>query len=176
MPDFYILQEFAIIKQPIFIDLIEWQPKMDNLKLPETPTIKELADFLGITRQGLEKRIKKMATVPVATNKSGYLIVLPEGLKQLSEHYPKLSDYFDETVAEKADDNDKKEDSNPLPVLIQQLDFERKRYEDLALKFDRQQHDHGEQLKAKDRQIEDLTRLLSESKKSFWARLFGGGK
>lgn len=47
-------------------------------------------------------------------------------------------------------------------------------YQDLAIKFDKMQESHQEQLRIKDKQIEDLILKINveSDKKSFWSRLF----
>ena len=114
------------------------------MQLPETPTVKELSEFLGISRQGLEKRIKQLDKNKIATNKSGYLIVLPEGLKDLAEHYVKLSSYFNSMNADKVEYKAIEKTSNQLQEMKNILEISAKvkadlenRYDDLSAKFDR---------------------------------------
>jgi hypothetical protein len=135
-------------------------------KAKETFTIKELSQLFEVSAQAMRQRIEKLDDTEKLKNADGHWVILLEGVRKLEERMGK------QVLAHETDksDNDKE---NQL-VLIEQLNFQKMQYQDLAIKFDKMQESHQEQLRVKDKQIEDLILKINTevNKQSFWSRIF----
>lgn len=119
-----------------------------------------------VSAQAIRQRIDKLDDDEKFKNADGHWVILLEGVRKLEERMGKQVLAHEPYEA----DND---NENQL-VLVEQLNFQKMQYQDLAIKFDKMQESYQEQLRSKDKQIDDLLlKINTETKtKSFWSRFF----
>lgn len=136
-------------------------------KAKETFSIKELSQLFDISPQAMRQRVEKLSEDEKLKNADGHWLVFLSGVRKLEERIGKqvLS-----SNSYKADNQKENE-----VVLVEQLHFQKMQYQDLAIKFDKMQEMHQEQLRVKDKQIEELLLKIntSEQSKSWWEKLRG---
>jgi len=135
-------------------------------KAKETFTIKELSQLFEVSAQAIRQRIEKLDDTEKFKNADGHWVILLEGVRKLEERMGK------QVLAHEPDKSDN-DNENQL-VLIEQLNFQKMQYQDLAIKFDKMQESYQEQLRVKDKQIEDLILKINTevNNQSFWSRIF----
>lgn len=124
----------------------------------ENQTIRELAAYLDISRQALEKQIAKMDGNLLATNEKGTKIILLDGLKELSLKYPKIKDLITNKSIddEFSEEKKEKEGGNLLATVVAQLDIKDKQITQLQKLLENQQ--------VLTLQAQEKIKLLEESK------------
>lgn len=125
----------------------------------ENQTIRELAAYLDISRQALEKQVAKLDGNLLATNSKGTKIILLEGLKELSSKYPKIEELISDDGSKNNDSNEsdaKNEGGNLLATVVAQLDIKDKQITHLQKLLENQQ--------VLTLQAQEKIKLLEESK------------
>lgn len=135
-------------------------------KAKETFNIKELSQLFGVSAQAIRQRVEKLDDTEKFKNADGHWVILLEGVRKLEERMGK------QVLAHEPHEA-YKDNENQL-VLVEQLNFQKMQYQDLAIKFDKMQESYQEQLRSKDKQIDDLLlkRNTEIKAESFWSRFF----
>lgn len=119
-----------------------------------------------VSAQAIRQRIEKLDDTQKFKNADGHWVILLEGVRKLEERMGKQVLAHEPHKAYNSNDKQL--------VLVEQLNFQKMQYQDLAIKFDKMQESYQEQLRNKDKQIDDLLLKINTEpkKKSFWSRVF----
>lgn len=118
-------------------------------------TVSELAEILGVSRQAMNNRVRSLPEEYVTKNEKGVTVVNRDGLVKLESIYKKTI-FEDEPVSEE------QKHRELMEILVDEKNAEILRLYDQLKAKDRQLEEQSKQLKVKDLQISEKDKQLDQ--------------